>query len=237
MKTKLVTALALFGLLLAPILPAAELTTRLSIHAEPLTPSGQKIVDMYGTQRGPIECRVFFKDGASRTEMPANSGPALAGQIILGTAGGQIHQLSPAVQAYTTWPRNTAPVAKATAHRPGRTQTISGYACELVAFDLGGGEKFEFWVTKDLTGLGAMDVADNTLDARRRALFQQLNGVPIRIVHTTANYRLTQEFTEIKPGPLDAALFEIPAGYRHEKDGRNLMKKPAASPGSPPASK
>jgi hypothetical protein len=141
------------------------------------------------------------------------------------------------VQAYTTWPRNTTPVAKSTAHRTGRTQTISGYPCELIAFDLGGGEKFEFWVTKALPGLGAMDVADNALDARRRALFRQLDGVPIRIVHTTSHYRLTTDFIEIKQGPLDAALFEVPADYRHEKDAGDLTKKLPPKESSPPTAK
>lgn len=204
---------------------AAGLRARVSIHIEALDPGAQKLVELYGTQNGPIHGRVFFKAGASRTEMPANAGPGFAGQVIVATAAGQVHQIAPAAEAYLTWPRRTPEKApRIEAQRSGKTQTIAGYACEQVIFQFGV-ETWEFWVTKDLPGLTALDVSDNTLDARRRAMYRQLGGVPIRSINTTATYRLTSDLTEIEPQALEDALFTIPAGYVQVKDAGDLMKR------------
>lgn len=209
--------------------PAAELSARVSIHIEALDPGAQKLVELYGTQQGPIHCRVFFKSGASRTEMPANAGPGFAGQVIVATAAGQVHQIAPAAEAYLTWPRRTPEKPpRVEAQRSGKTQTIAGYACEQVTFHFGV-ETWEFWVTKDLPGLTALDVSDNTLDARRRAMYRQLGGVPIRSINTTASYRLTSDLTEIQAQAVDDALFTVPAGYVQVKDAADLMKRTTRS--------
>jgi hypothetical protein len=205
---------------------ALEISARLAINVVALKPAGQQLVDLYGTQNGPIELAARFKDGASRTELPANAGSGLASQVLIVTTTGLVNQLDPASKFYTTWPRKAAAAApKIAPTRTGQKQTIAGFTCEQLIFDLGQGEVWEYWVTQDIPGVSAMDVADNALDARRRAMFRQLGGVPIRTINTMPNFRLTSDILSLKLEPQNAAYFEIPADYAYAKDVSDLNKK------------
>ena len=105
-------------------------------------------------------------------------------------------------------------------------QQIAGYRCRryvVTATDPASGmsQTQQIWATPDLEvnkpNVGSMGLSN--------LMLKEIDGMPLKVVAESPLFTMEMTASVIEPGKLDAAIFELPAGYAVEKfDPSQLMK-------------
>lgn len=177
--------------------------------------------------RGPMEMVQQVKGDKVRSEM--NMG-GRGGVMIMDGAAQTMTMLMPSEKMYMTMDlRGGGPMGGPPAPREapkitklGTSETIAGRACDNYLVD--GEQDFEICAAKGLgffmmgSGPGARRGPMGRMpDFRDPAFMQQYRDgfYPLRITEVTGGTRKPMmEVTKIEPKPLDASLFQVPAGYQ-----------------------
>lgn len=111
------------------------------------------------------------------------------------------------------------------------TREIAGYTCHRYTLTMGGKMRFELWAAPDL------EVPISYHDARKMAYaamgpigarfdkmfdeMKKIQGLPLATISEISimgmDLDTEQTATEVKRGPIDASVFEVPAGYKQQK--------------------
>ena len=102
--------------------------------------------------------------------------------------------------------------------RMSETATILGYLCRrfLVQAEEGGAKsRFTVWATTEISGLdGAALKRLNWAHLGGPDFMGKIEGVPLKVDGGTPEATVSVVATRIKIGPVDAALFSLPAGFK-----------------------
>jgi hypothetical protein len=206
--------------LLTPLLTLAALAATPALPAQ--TFEG-KVTMKVTARSGPMELSYSVKGGRVRVDMGAT------GAMIIDRDQGQMMILIPQRSMYMVRPLPGAMAAPPTGSGPdhsdtslqqtGVTETILGYVCTKYVVTYPGGST-ELWLTDQLgtfMGFGSgMTGPGGGRPGAPSAWEQVLHGknfFPMRVVSTGAEtFKL--EVTAVAKQPLDAALFDPPAGWQ-----------------------
>ncbi len=115
--------------------------------------------------------------------------------------------------------------------RGDQPRTIAGYGCDHYILTLGKGLRMEIWATKDLEvpstyfearklSYAAMGPAGTRFNKMLEEM-QKIEGFPlasdVSVKMMTRKSESQSEATEVKLGPVDESVFDVPAGYSRGK--------------------
>ena len=186
-------------------------------------PAFEGVITMRMTAEGtpePMTMRYLVRQGRMRSEIDAR-GMSMA--TIIDPAKREAYVVMPGQRMYMVMPLDAADAEAARGvavtpeiTRTGRRETIAGHACEhyLVKVEQ---ETMDMCLATDmpamaLAGGGMSGAARAGQAAWQRALGRQA-GFPLKVTRVGATGSVL-EVTRIEATPLDAALFEVPAGYQ-----------------------
>lgn len=106
---------------------------------------------------------------------------------------------------------------KPTVTKTSETAKILGYTCTkyvVTMTDRGHTITSNIWTTTDIKGIDMKAMAKHQMNRGQSMFYDNMEGVPLRIVSGTAQGQMTMEATDIKRESLDASLFTIPSDYK-----------------------
>jgi len=119
----------------------------------------------------------------------------------------------------------TASMPKIKVTRTADTSTILGYPCNrflVEADDAGVTSHFSVWTTNAIKGLDAAAVKRLSWGQAGTPDFMgQLEGVPLKIDAVTPDVKVAILATSLIMGPVDSALFVLPAGFKEVTGSAN----------------
>jgi hypothetical protein len=176
-----------------------------------------------GAQTGEMTIRI--KDGKTRADL------ATPVSMITDAASGDTIVLQHAKKTFVRMPasetqRLAEQLLKAQAgavpklQATGQKQQVAGHDCELFTWSLGT-MRMRFWVARDFPNAEAiqaqLDAMQNAglaaVAAKLMPKAGHLPGVRLRTELDVQGQKVSYTITSIEETPVDAALFEIPAGY------------------------
>ena len=124
---------------------------------------------------------------------------------------------------------------------------IAGYVCEPYVLSMGDDVKWEVWVARDLEAPAQLYEAQvlaaarmGRLGARLVAMLQELRkikGMPMSQARAERQGSMLSVYTiqvaDVRKGPLPAASFQVPAGYKKTESPYVRMRRPL--PTAPPS--
>ncbi len=129
-----------------------------------------------------------------------------------------VYSLNRPARTFERLSSDAAATIKIRVTRTTETAVILGYTCRrfiVETDDLGEKSRSSVWTTNGIKGLNAATFKRLNLGQVAGAGFvDQIDGVPLKIDAVTPDAKIALLATRITPGALDAALFNVPTGFR-----------------------
>jgi hypothetical protein len=190
---------------------------------------GAKVrLDLYVGQPQAISLITDLKTGDTITLMHNQ-------KMFVKTSGATTKQTKPAGNGATANAAPKPPVPRAT----GQTQKVGSYDTELYQWSNSRGITGTAWVAKNFpdyariqADLAVLDKAPGGADNDMNPALSQLPGMLVRSQVTGGGKTITVALISAKEVPVDASLFQIPAGYKELPQPKPFVRPaPKVTPG------